>query len=168
MRSRRQFIGTSLAALAGGAAASQEEESRLAGITVLPEFIQSEGADAVLKNLIERAGANAVTTSPYVMEPADEKTGSREPPIDAGAGSVRKLDRDLFGRRELFVRTDRDRLRVHMVRRGKDGALNVVDAPLWEFAIDPKSRVVLPGVLMERTPDVFVLEPGAVVCASFR
>ena len=105
MRSRRQFIGTSLAALAGGAAASQEEESRLAGITVLPEFIQSEGADAVLKNLIERAGANAVTTSPYVMEPADEKTGSREPPIDAGAGSVRKLDRDLFGRRELFVRT---------------------------------------------------------------
>lgn len=72
------------------------------------------------------------------------------------------------GVRDLFVRTDRDRLRVHMVRRGKDGALNVVDAPLWELAIDPKSRVLMPGVLMERTPDIFVLEPGAVVCASFR
>lgn len=104
MPSRRQFIGTSLAALAGGAHA-QPVAKRLAGITVLPEFIQSEGADAVLRNLIERAGVNAVTTSPYVMEPADEKTGSREPPIDAGAGSVRKLDRDLFGKRELFVRT---------------------------------------------------------------
>jgi hypothetical protein len=39
------------------------------------------------------------------MEPADAETGSREPPIDAGAGGVRLLDRTLWGRRELFVRT---------------------------------------------------------------
>src|SRR6187549_511874 len=50
-------------------------------------------------------GANAVATSPYVMEPADEKTGSREPPDDAGAGAVRLLDRPLWGQRELFIRT---------------------------------------------------------------
>jgi hypothetical protein len=39
------------------------------------------------------------------MELADERDGSREPPDDAGAGTVRLLDRPLWGRRELFVRT---------------------------------------------------------------
>src|SRR5262245_30131812 len=78
---------------------------RLVGVTVLPEFLQVEGVDAVLDNLIMKAGANAVTTSPYVMEIADERTGVREPPDDAGAGAVRLLDRPLWGKRELFVRT---------------------------------------------------------------
>ncbi|MCA9153904.1 MAG: hypothetical protein KDA38_03920, partial [Planctomycetales bacterium] len=77
---------------------------RLLGVTVLPEYLQSEGIEPVLDNLA-RHGINAVTTSPYVMEPADEATGAREPPIDAGAGSVRLLDRPLWGRRELWVRT---------------------------------------------------------------
>lgn len=104
MPSRRHFLQTTaLTALAPALGAGKSKP--LIGITVLPEFVQSEGIDHVLRNLIERAGANAVTTSPYVMEPADEKTGSREPPIDAGAGSVRLLDRDLFGKRELWVRT---------------------------------------------------------------
>lgn len=104
MLTRRHMIQTStLAALSP--AAAQTHRPPLVGITVLPEFAQSEGVENVVKNLVERAGANAVTTSPYVMEPADEKTGSREPPIDAGAGSVRLLDRDLFGKRELWVRT---------------------------------------------------------------
>jgi hypothetical protein len=75
------------------------------GITMMPEWIQHEGIEAVIDNLVHRAGATVVATSPYVMEPADERTGSREPPIDAGAGSVRLLDRSLWGRRELFVRT---------------------------------------------------------------
>ncbi len=75
------------------------------GITMMPEWIQHEGIERTLDNLVHRAGATAVATSPYVMEPADEKTGSREPPIDAGAGSVRLLDRTLWGKRELFVRT---------------------------------------------------------------
>src|SRR6476469_1283500 len=78
---------------------------RLVGITVLPEFLQVEGIDAVLDNLVMKAGANAVTTSPYVMEPADQATGVREPPDDAGAGAVRVLDRPLWGKEELFVRT---------------------------------------------------------------
>jgi hypothetical protein len=46
-----------------------------------------------------------VATSPYLMEPANEQTGQREPPDDAGAGGVRLLDRPLWGRRELYVRT---------------------------------------------------------------
>jgi hypothetical protein len=74
------------------------------GVTVMPEYIQNEGIDGVLNRLVA-AGVTAVTTSPYVMAPADEKTGSREPPIDAGAGAVRLLDRPLWGKRELFVNT---------------------------------------------------------------
>ncbi len=72
---------------------------------MMPEWIQHEGIERTVENLAHRAGATAVATSPYVMEPADEKTGSREPPIDAGAGGVRLLDRTLWGKRELFVRT---------------------------------------------------------------
>ncbi len=77
---------------------------KLVGVTVLPEYLQVESINGVLDRL-EAAGVNAVTTSPYVMELADAKTGSREPPIDAGAGSVRLLDRPLWGQRELWVRT---------------------------------------------------------------
>jgi len=87
------------------AAAQTGGRQRFLGITVMPEYIQSEGIERVLDNIAGRAGATAVTTSPYVMRPSDEKTGSREPPIDAGAGSVRLLDRPLWGKRELFVAT---------------------------------------------------------------
>lgn len=78
---------------------------RFLGITLLPEFIQTETIDGVLTNLIHKAGVTAVATSPYVMEPTDAKSGTREPPIDADAGKVRLLDRPLWGKRELFVRT---------------------------------------------------------------
>ncbi|MGI9509779.1 MAG: hypothetical protein ACR2QJ_10585 [Geminicoccaceae bacterium] len=70
------------------------------GITVMPEWIQSEGKERVLDNL-ERAGAKAVATSPYVMAMSDAADAGREPPIDAGAGKVRLLDRPLWGKREL-------------------------------------------------------------------
>ncbi|MHB2169701.1 hypothetical protein [Alsobacter sp. R-9] len=78
---------------------------RSVGVTILPEFFQAEGVEAVLDNVTRRAGATAIATSPYVMRPAADGDGSREPPIDAGAGSVRLLDRPLWGRRELWVRT---------------------------------------------------------------
>ena len=76
----------------------------IVGVTVMPEFIQNEGVDSVLDGLAT-AGVTHVATSPYVMEPADETTGSREPPVDAGAGAARILDRSLWGKRELYVRT---------------------------------------------------------------
>lgn len=71
----------------------------------MPEYLQSESVDGVLDNLVEKAGATAVATSPYLMEPASEKDGSREPPDDAGAGKVRVLDRPLWGKRDRWVRT---------------------------------------------------------------
>ncbi len=78
----------------------------LLGITVMPEYIQNETIEGVLFNLTRRARVTAVTTSPYVMQPAaDAKSGSREPPIDGGAGKVRLLDRSLWGKRELMVET---------------------------------------------------------------
>ena len=54
------------------------------GVTVLPEYIQYEGVNAVLDRL-QACGVNAVATSPYVMTLADQQTGSREPPRDADA-----------------------------------------------------------------------------------
>jgi hypothetical protein len=79
--------------------------TRSVGITVLPEFFQNEGVEQVLDNITRRAGATAIATSPYVMRPVAEGEGSREPPIDAGAGAVRILDRPLWGKRDLWVRT---------------------------------------------------------------
>lgn len=72
------------------------------GITVLPEYIQSEGIKAVLDNL-ERLKCTAVTTSPYVAQEAADGQGAREPPEDAGLGTKRLLDRPLWSRRELWM-----------------------------------------------------------------
>lgn len=107
---RRSFLQASACAvlaeqLFADQPVAKKVTGKLIGITVLPEFIQSEGIDGILRNLIDRAGANAVTTSPYVMQACNEREGSREPPIDAGAGGVRLLDRPLFGKRELWVQT---------------------------------------------------------------
>lgn len=79
--------------------------TRVTGVTVMPEFFQVEGIEAVLDNLQRRARVTAIATSPYVMAPSTDGKGGREPPIDAGAGSVRLLDRPLWGKRELLVRT---------------------------------------------------------------
>ena len=79
-------------------------DGKLLGVTVLPEYIQSEGIEGLLDNLTH-ISANAVATSPYLMEEADRETGQREPPADANAGAVRLLDRPLFGKREVWVKT---------------------------------------------------------------
>ena len=79
--------------------------TRTIGVTVMPEHFQVEGVEAVLDNLQRRACVTAIATSPHVMAPMPDGEGGREPPIDAGAASVRRLDRPLWGRRELFVRT---------------------------------------------------------------
>lgn len=74
------------------------------GVTVMPEWFACEGVGAVLDR-IQSLGATAIATSPYVLEVAPDGDGGREPPVDAGAGRVRPLDRALFGRHELWVRT---------------------------------------------------------------
>ena len=94
---------TLLQALAAPAAIPAATRQRFVGITVMPEDYQVEGIEQVLRNVKTRARATAVATSPYVMEPSDRQHGQRQPPIDAGAGGVRLLDRPLWGRRELYT-----------------------------------------------------------------
>jgi hypothetical protein len=74
------------------------------GITIFPEYIQSEGPEALLDNLLERMPLTAVATSPYVMEEcASENGGEREPPADSDKGLARLLDRPLWGKNEVWV-----------------------------------------------------------------
>ena len=73
------------------------------GITVMPEYAQSEGIEAVLNNIADVAGAGSLTTSPYVAALATYGTGHREPPSDGGLGGKRLLDRPLWGQRELWM-----------------------------------------------------------------
>ncbi len=100
MLTRRDLLQATLATPAALYAASK---TRFVGITVMPEDYQVEGIAQVLRNVKSRAGANAVATSPYVMEPSDQQHGQRQPPIDAGAGGVRLLDRPLWGKRDLYT-----------------------------------------------------------------
>ncbi len=73
------------------------------GITVMPEYFQSEGVEAVLERVADLACARSVTTSPYVAARVAEGTGRREPPSDGGIGKKRLLDRSLWGARELWM-----------------------------------------------------------------
>lgn len=81
-----------------------QASSSTLGITVMPEWFQCEGVDAVLDKL-QVAGASALATSPYLLEIAPAGEGAREPPPDGDAGGVRPLDRPLWGARETWVRT---------------------------------------------------------------
>ena len=70
----------------------------------MPEWFQCEGIETVLDRL-QAAGASALVTSPYLLEITPSGDGAREPPPDGDAGSVRPLDRLLWGARETWVRT---------------------------------------------------------------
>ncbi len=82
---------------------SGQPAKRFLGITVLGDFILSEGVENVLEKL-QRAGATAVACNPTVSAPAEEGAGSFQPPVDAGS-SPRVFDRPLFGKRSLWVRS---------------------------------------------------------------
>ncbi|WID95846.1 hypothetical protein QO058_24325 [Bosea vestrisii] len=78
---------------------------RSLGITVMPDYAQSEGVDAVMDNIVSRLGCDVICTMPSVAERCAEGLGVREPPADAGAGLVRTLDRPLWGDTALWMRT---------------------------------------------------------------
>ena len=75
--------------------------TRFVGITVLGDFILSEGVQSVLENLVA-VGAAAVAVNPTVTAETTEGQGSFQPPDDAGT-SPRLFDRPLFGKRSLWV-----------------------------------------------------------------
>lgn len=74
------------------------------GITVMPEWFQCEGIESVLDRL-QAAGVSALSTSPYLMAITPSGHGAREPPPDGDAGSVRPLDRPLWGQTTTWIRT---------------------------------------------------------------
>ena len=78
--------------------------SRYVGITVLGDFILSEGVAPVLDN-VTAAGATAVALNPTVTAESAEGEGSFQPPDDAGS-SPRLFDRPLFGKRSLWVQSE--------------------------------------------------------------
>lgn len=78
-------------------------QDRFLGVTVLGDFILSEGIAPVLQRILG-CGANAVATNPTVTAPAEGEGGSLQPPDDAGS-SPRLFDRPLWGRRSLRVRS---------------------------------------------------------------
>ena len=75
------------------------------GVTVFPEYIQSEGIEPLLDNLLSRAPVSAVSISPYVMSLCSKEAGGeREPPADAEKGLTRLLERPLWGKKEVWVK----------------------------------------------------------------
>ncbi|MBI5361803.1 MAG: VCBS repeat-containing protein, partial [Planctomycetes bacterium] len=69
---------------------------------------------------------------------------------------------------ELFTRDAKDRLRVYVVKKQKDGTLARVERPLWELPIDAEAQIVLPGRLKAGAWDVLAWTGEGVTCASFR
>ena len=67
---------------------------RYIGVTVLCDYVLSEGVDAVLENL-RRVGASAVAVNPTVTTEASEgqEGASWQPPSDGGTSPVRALYR---------------------------------------------------------------------------
>ncbi len=68
---------------------------------------------------------------------------------------------------DFFERAEKNALRVHLVRRTRDG-LSVVDPPVYEMPLADDARLIVPGHVGPGSWDLFALEKEAVRCASFR
>jgi hypothetical protein len=68
---------------------------------------------------------------------------------------------------EFVERIDKDKLRVHLVKKAREG-LVLIDTPIFEMAISEDARVMLPQGNGRAVSDVYVLEKETLRCASFR
>ena len=89
--------------ISAGPSHSKAPGPRRLGMTVLGDFILSEGSAQVVDNLLQ-AGVTDVATNPTVSAPAPRGTGTLQPPADAGT-SPRKFDRPLFGHSALWLQS---------------------------------------------------------------
>lgn len=126
-------------------AMTSSTKSLTLGITVMPEWFQAEGIEPVLDRL-QAAGATALATSPYLLEVSPDGQGAREPPPDGGAGRVRPLDRPLWRRHEMWVRTapawvhQTDRYRGLRYQPSPPGALTLAAPRLLDDVIEAANR----------------------------
>ncbi|MFN0244379.1 MAG: FG-GAP repeat domain-containing protein [Planctomycetota bacterium] len=68
---------------------------------------------------------------------------------------------------EFVERAEKDKLRVHLVKKSRDG-LVLIEKPIFEMVLAETARVMLPARIGRGSSDLFVLEKGALRCASFR
>ena len=68
---------------------------------------------------------------------------------------------------EMLVRSEPEKARIVMLRKGRDGALSMVEKPLWEGRLDPEARLLAPARLDKTSPDLFWITKGGVSCTSF-
>ena len=140
----------------------------------LPDLV----AGAIRPNLIDgirAAASERIDAELYVYR--NTKTGFSKRPdlthtLSIQAGGLDFTARflgDLTGDgvSEFLERADKDKLRVHLVKKSREG-LELIDRPIFEMAIATESRILPPKRIGRGSPDVFVLEKGAVRCASFR
>ena len=71
------------------------------------------------------------------------------------------------GLAEILVRSEPDSARVLMLKKGRDGALSLVEKPVWQATVDPEARLLAPGTLSKSAPDILWVEKGGVSCTSF-
>ncbi|MFO8037579.1 MAG: hypothetical protein R6U57_13230 [Anaerolineales bacterium] len=71
------------------------------GILVTPDDVQNEGLEPVFDN-IAKTGAKAISFAPWISHPAGKGRGSRLPDLHID-GYKRRLDRPLFGKREVYL-----------------------------------------------------------------
>jgi hypothetical protein len=140
----------------------------------LPDLV----AGAIRPNLIDgirAAASERIDAELYVYR--NTKTGFSKRPdlvhtLSIQAGGLDFTARflgDLTGDgvSEFVERADKDKLRVHLVKKSRTG-LELLDKPIFEMVVAEKSRVLSPKRIDPGSPDLFVLEKGAVRCASFR
>jgi hypothetical protein len=72
------------------------------------------------------------------------------------------------GVRDFLIRDREDHLAVLYTRRDRNGSLSLLDKPLWELRIDPRSRWVVVEAEGGLDPEVLVLEPQRVLHVRFR
>lgn len=82
---------------------STDEAAKERGITVLGDYLVSEGVAPIVERLVE-ARVTATACNPTVTAASTENHGTFQPPIDAGS-SPRLFDRPLFGQHALWVRS---------------------------------------------------------------
>ncbi len=71
------------------------------------------------------------------------------------------------GLAEILVRSEPDSARVLMTRKSRDGALSLLDKPLWQAAVDPEARLLAPATLSKSAPDILWIGKEGVSCTSF-
>ena len=71
------------------------------------------------------------------------------------------------GLAEILVRSEPEKARILMLRKGRDGALSLLEKPLWEGVVDPAARLLAPARVDKASPDIHWIGKDGVSCTGF-